>query len=255
MPADRIVVLGTHHAAPTLAVCNYLVERFPGCKIVYERRESRKDLLRRRVKKLGLLTVAGQIAFRTIIVPILEKSSARRIEQIKSEFALRSAPVVGPVFSSVNSQQAIEAVKAMYPACVVVAGTRIISKDFLRNFRCPIVNIHAGITPLYRGVHGAYWALVEQRPELCGVTVHYVDAGIDTGQILAQERVQPQPVDNFVTYPWLQLGVGLRLLVKLLPDIIQGRAATVEALTADSKLRTHPTMWGYYWGRVRRGVK
>ena len=41
--------------------------------------------------------------------------------------------------------------------------------------------MHAGITPQYRGVHGGYWAVVNNDPEHCGVTIHFVDKGIDTG--------------------------------------------------------------------------
>jgi folate-dependent phosphoribosylglycinamide formyltransferase PurN len=255
MPAETIVILGAAQAEPTLAVCNYLVERFPECKIVYERPESRKEFLQRRIRKLGVLTVAGQVAFQAVAVPLLKKLSASRIAQIKAEFGIRTAPIAGPVFSSFNSQGAIDLIKTLNPACIVVAGTRILSREFLQNFRCPIINIHAGITPLYRGVHGAYWALAEKRPELCGVTVHRVDAGIDTGQVLAQEIFKPSPEDNFATYPWIQLGLGLRLLVKLLPDVITGRAAMSEPLTSESKLRTHPTIWGYCWHRIVHGVK
>jgi folate-dependent phosphoribosylglycinamide formyltransferase PurN len=255
MSAERIVILGTDRAEPTLAVCNYLVERFPECIIVYERRESRNDFLRRRIKKLGLLTVAGQVAFQTIAVPVLKKLSVRRIGQIRAEFGMRTTPLPGHAVSSVNSQQAIDLVKILNPACIVLAGTRILSKKFLQNFRCPIINIHAGITPLYRGVHGAYWAIVEKRPELCGVTVHRVDAGIDTGQVLAQEVLRPCPDDNFVTYPWFQLGLEVGLLAKLLPDVIEGRAPASAPLTSESKLRTHPTIWGYGWHRFVNGAK
>jgi folate-dependent phosphoribosylglycinamide formyltransferase PurN len=145
--------------------------------------------------------------------------------------------------------------KTIDPACIVVAGTRILSREFLQSLRCPIINIHAGITPLYRGVHGAYWALAEKRPELCGVTVHHVDAGIDTGEVLAQKTFKPSPEDNFVTYPWIQLGLGLRLLAKLIPEVISGRARASQPLTSESKLRTHPTIWGYCWRRIIYGVK
>ena len=255
MPAETIVILGTAQAGPTLAVCNYLRERFPGCQFIYEQRESQKEFLRRRIRKLGVLTVAGQIAFQAVAVPLLKKLSASRLAQIKAEFGMRTAPISGNVFSSLNSQEAIGLIKALNPACIVVAGTRILSREFLQNFRCPIINIHAGITPLYRGVHGAYWALAENRPELCGVSVHRVDAGIDTGQVLAQELVKPGPQDNFVTYPWIQLGLGLRLLVRLLPDVIAGRATISEPLTSESQLRTHPTIWDYCWRRIVHGVK
>ncbi|MDQ1408572.1 MAG: phosphoribosylglycinamide formyltransferase 1 [Acidobacteriaceae bacterium] len=255
MPAESIVILGTAHAGPTLAVCNYLFERFPDCKIIYERPESRKGFLQRRIRKLGVLTVAGQIAFQTLAVPLLKTLSASRISRIKAEFGMCTVPIPGPVLSSLNSQATIDLIKTFNPACIVVAGTRILSSEFLQSFRCPLINIHAGITPLYRGVHGAYWALAEKRPELCGVTVHRVDAGIDTGQVLAQEAFKPGPEDNFATYPWLQLGLGLRLLVRSLPDVISGRATTSVPLTLESRLRTHPTIWGYGWRRIIHGVK
>jgi folate-dependent phosphoribosylglycinamide formyltransferase PurN len=255
MPAEPIVILGTAQAAPTLAVCNYLLERFPQCKIVYELPESRKQFLQRRIRKLGALTVAGQIAFQAIAVPLLKTLSVSRIARIKAEFGMRTTPIQGQVLSSLNSQEAIDLIKTLNPGCIVVSGTRILSSEFLQNVRCPILNIHAGITPLYRGVHGAYWALAEKRPELCGVTVHRIDAGIDTGQVLAQETFKPRREDNFATYPWLQLGLGLRLLVRLLPDVIAGRAMMSEPLTTESRLRTHPTIWGYCWHRVVHGVK
>jgi folate-dependent phosphoribosylglycinamide formyltransferase PurN len=53
------------------------------------------------------------------------------------------------------------------------------------------VNIHVGITPKYRGVHGTYWALVNNDVENSGVTVHFVDEGIDTGNIINQAIVVP----------------------------------------------------------------
>jgi folate-dependent phosphoribosylglycinamide formyltransferase PurN len=255
MPPEKIVILGTSHARPTFAVCNYLAARFPECEIVYERPESRKSFIQRRIKKLGIITVIGQIALEAIVVPVLRRLSARRIDQIKAEFGISTEPMTGHVVSSVNSREAIDLVKKLNPACIVLAGTRILSREFLQDFSCPTINIHAGITPLYRGVHGAYWALAEQRPELCGVTVHRVDAGIDTGEVLAQEVFKPGPDDNFATYPWIQLGLGSRLVAILLPSVVRGRAVPSPLLTTESKLRTHPTIWGYCWRRVVYGVK
>jgi folate-dependent phosphoribosylglycinamide formyltransferase PurN len=71
--------------------------------------------------------------------------------------------------------------KAINPDLVIVNGTRIISKKVLSSINSKFVNIHVGITPKYRGVHGTYWALVNNDVENSGVTVHFVDEGIDTG--------------------------------------------------------------------------
>ena len=115
--------------------------------------------------------------------------------------------------------------------------------------------MHAGITPRYRGVHGGYWALASGDAAHCGVTVHLVDAGIDTGGILAQALIRPTPVDSFVTYPLLQLAAGLPLLVDAARA---GLAGTLRPLPADaaspSRLWSHPTLaqWLSGW---RRGVK
>ena len=72
----------------------------------------------------------------------------------------------------------------------------------------PVINIHAGVTPRYRGVHGGYWALREGRPGLAGSTVHLVDPGIDTGGILAQATFTAGDADSIATYPLLHLACG-----------------------------------------------
>ena len=77
---------------------------------------------------------------------------------------------------------------------------------------CPVLNMHAGITPRYRGVHGGYWALAEHHPEWVGTTVHLVDPGIDTGGILAQTTFEVSGEDTIATYPDLHLVHGLPLL-------------------------------------------
>ena len=99
------------------------------------------------------------------------------------------------------------------PDLVVVHGTRIIAERVLREIAVPVVNVHAGITPRYRGVHGGYWAFADGRPELAGTTVHLVDAGIDTGGILGQTTFERGQDDTIATYPLLHLACGLPVLV------------------------------------------
>lgn len=255
MRADpKIVVMGTESES-SYAVCNYLNSRFKGCVFVSEQPETRSVFVRRRIKKLGILRVAGQIAFQSLAVPLLKLASGQRLREIRTEFELDAVPVAGFEIPSVHSPDAIALLDRLQPTIIVLAGTRILGAEFLEHVRCPIVNIHAGITPQYRGVHGGYWALVEKRPELCGVTVHLVDAGIDTGRVLKQAVIHPSARDNFATYPWIQMGVGLKLLAELLPDLMAGRVSCAEPSAEESRLRTHPTIWEYCRHRVFGGVK
>ncbi len=132
----------------------------------------------------------------------------------------------------------------------------IIGKETLRSVNAPFINTHAGITPLYRGVHGAYWALAERRPELVGTTVHFVDEGIDTGNIIEQAFFAVTEKDNFATYPYLHTAAGIPILVNAVENSINGELKPRnEMMDLPSKLRYHPTIWEYIRNRVKTGVK
>jgi methionyl-tRNA formyltransferase len=115
----------------------------------------------------------------------------------------------------------------------------------------PFINLHAGITPLYRGVHGGYWALAEGRPELAGTTVHLVDDGIDTGAVLAQACFRAGPADSFATYPYLHLAAGLPHLLDAVAAALRGALRPQPHPALPSRLRTHPTFWQYARMRLR----
>ncbi|MBI2416818.1 MAG: phosphoribosylglycinamide formyltransferase [Ignavibacteriales bacterium] len=75
---------------------------------------------------------------------------------------------------------------------IVLAGfNRIISPFLLHHFPNKIINIHPADTKAYQGLHGYAWAF-EQKLPVTKVTVHYVDEGIDTGNIIMQEEVDLQ---------------------------------------------------------------
>jgi phosphoribosylglycinamide formyltransferase-1 len=78
-------------------------------------------------------------------------------------------------------------IAALHPDLVVSAGfMRILSERITSRFK--IINSHPALLPLYPGAHAVRDALVAGATET-GTTIHWVDAGIDTGRIIAQERV------------------------------------------------------------------
>ena len=156
---------------------------------------------------------------------------------------------------SANSPETIALLKEMAPAVVIVNGTRMLSPEVLDAVHSRFINLHAGITPRYRGVHGAYWALAEGRSDLCGVTVHEIDAGIDTGPALAQAAIHPRTSDNFATYQMLQLAASLPLLDSVLPSLMENAEITPLTSNEPSNLWSHPTAGQYVRNRMLRGVK
>jgi methionyl-tRNA formyltransferase len=207
---------------------------------------------------LGLVTVVGQILFQIIIATPLTYFSKKRKQEIIDKNALDLTPI--PVekitaVPSVNSETTIELLQTLQPDLVIVNGTRIISKKVLTAINCTFINTHAGITPKYRGVHGTYWALVNNDIENSGVTVHFVDVGIDTGTIINQSNVIPNKNDNFSTYPLLQLAAGVTLLNKAIQDFFDNTLVTQKEKALESALWYHPTLWKYLYHSIVKGVK
>jgi folate-dependent phosphoribosylglycinamide formyltransferase PurN len=256
MPFDKIVLLaGKWDTTPI--VYHFLQQHFHVDKTIIEGGVPRKEFLKKRVKKLGLVNVAGQVLFQLLVAKPLSKISKKRIGEIKADYNLDSSPIPKKhviEVSSVNATETLNELTTLQPDLVIVHGTRIISKKILQSVNATFINIHAGITPRYRGSHGAYWALANNDKENCGVTVHLVDAGIDTGNVLAQCIIPYTKEDNFVTYPYLQLAEGLKLLKEVIEKLEKDERRVVKN-NLDSALWHHPTLWCYVWKRITKGVK
>ena len=70
----------------------------------------------------------------------------------------------------------------------------ILQPRFLELFPAGVINLHPAYLPYNRGQYPNVWSIVERTP--AGVTLHYVDSGIDTGDIIAQREVPIEPVDT-----------------------------------------------------------
>lgn len=89
-----------------------------------------------------------------------------------------------------------EATAAHQPDLVVSAGfMRILGPQFLSRFNGRILNTHPALLPAFPGAHGVRDALA-YGVKVTGCTVHLVDAGVDTGPILAQQPVEVRDGDN-----------------------------------------------------------
>lgn len=244
----------------TWIVADALQRRFGLKTIILEQRPGRWTQLRNRAKSLGWSTALGQAAFLPLSA-ILNRSSRTRITNILTDQNLSDGSMQNfDVYKvdSANSAQTADILSRLKPDIIIVNGTRILSAQLLNSTPAIFLNMHAGITPSYRGVHGGYWALVQGDRERCGVTVHVVDAGIDTGQVLYQTVIHPTSEDNFSTYPYLQLAAGVPLLTRAIESFSKELKIpnTITAHTREqSRLWRHPTLAQYVYNRLTRGVR
>ena len=85
-------------------------------------------------------------------------------------------------------------IAALKPDLVVSAGfMRILSERITNRFK--IINSHPALLPLFPGAHAVRDALAAGATET-GTTIHWVDGGVDTGPVIAQERVEIHPGDT-----------------------------------------------------------
>lgn len=224
--------------------------------VIVENKISSKTMIKRRLKRFGALKVGGQVLF-MFVNKILSRLSHARTKQLIKDFQLNDTPIPDNLVievDSVNDHKTIELLKSLNPDAIVVNGTRIISTAVLESINRPFINTHAGITPEYRGVHGGYWALVNKSPENCGVTVHLVDQGIDTGGILYQDVIHPNRADRFCTYPIHQIAKAIPLMIKALNDVLNNQLV-IQPKVASSNLWYHPTLFEYLKNWLFKGVK
>lgn len=79
---------------------------------------------------------------------------------------------------------------------IILAGyMRIIGPCLLEAYPQRIINIHPSLLPKYPGLHGIKEAF-EAKAEQTGVTIHYIDAGVDTGPIIVQEALDILQTDT-----------------------------------------------------------
>ena len=234
-------------------VYNSLRQDFNIDHIIIDNGQGYFKLIKRRIKKLGLLPVIGQVLFRLFLVPYISYSAKDRIKAIlKAGYFSDTRPDISIIsrVKSINTSEGHYLLKKLNPDIVVVVTHRVLSKKTLELTNAIFINIHAGITPLYRGLHGGYWALINNDKKNCGVTVHILDEGIDTGGIIYQDTITDliTKKDNYISYIYLQLFKAIPLLKRAIKDQQMGNLE-IQKPQSDKKneLYYQPTIWFYLY--------
>ncbi|MEP6709148.1 MAG: methionyl-tRNA formyltransferase [Verrucomicrobiota bacterium] len=114
-----------------------------------------------------------------------------RAPPIKTAIAGSAAPIFQP--ARIRASEAIEQIRALNPEVIVVmAYGQILPKTVLEIPRVACLNLHASLLPKYRGAAPLQAAIVAGDQDT-GITVMYMDEGLDTGDILMQSRLEISP--------------------------------------------------------------
>ena len=149
--------------------------------------------------KLAVFASGNGSNFEAIVKGIRETNFAEIVLLITDRkcFAIDRAVILGiPVYAIDRSKQKkeyeLEIMKELYDFKVdfiALAGyMNIIGDTLLSAYPNRIVNIHPSLLPKYKGLNAIERAVIN-RDESIGVTIHYVDKGIDTGKIISQDSI------------------------------------------------------------------
>ncbi|MFC7393492.1 phosphoribosylglycinamide formyltransferase [Scopulibacillus cellulosilyticus] len=126
-----------------------------------------------------------------IVLVVCDKKQAYVIERAKS-FGIETFAASPKDFEnkSAYEQAILEQCQGRHVDLIVLAGyMRLVGTTLLSAYRNKIVNLHPSLLPAFPGLNAIEQA-VRAGVKVTGVTVHYVDEGMDTGPIIAQEPVR-----------------------------------------------------------------
>ncbi len=80
--------------------------------------------------------------------------------------------------------------------CVCLAGfMRVLSGNFIKNFKGKILNIHPSLLPKYKGLN-THQRVIKKKEKFSGCTVHFVSSKLDSGKIILQKKVRIKSNDT-----------------------------------------------------------
>jgi hypothetical protein len=122
----------------------------------------------------------------------------------------------------INHNDAIKIIDDHRPDLILVFGTSLLKGELLEKGRLGIINLHGGLSPEYRGADCTFWALHNQEPEKVGCTLHYINAGIDTGNIIAHVSPEIKETDDELTLFWRAVRDSTDTFAELLDRLEKG---------------------------------
>ncbi|WP_435156840.1 methionyl-tRNA formyltransferase [Haladaptatus sp. DFWS20] len=146
----------------------------------------------------------------------------------------------------INSDEYVQYAASMVPDVIVsVAATQKFQSDLLDVPNRCVINVHSSLLPDYRGVSPSFWSLLNDEDKT-GISVHYMDENIDTGDVILQEELEIHPDDTLHTLNRRVAEHGSTVLHESLRQISEG---VVDSTSTD------PSNGSYYSMPTREDVR
>lgn len=200
------------------------------------RKEFKRDgdrLLRKIWKKAILRKHAYALSDYETMADLLrdERIPFKSVTEFQRQFAI---PVV--FCKDLNAPEVLQTLKESQPDVVVFTGGGLIRKPILQNAGHGILNCHMGVLPRYRGMDVIEWAILEERFDQIGLTVHFMDEGVDTGDILRIRKIPLRSSEETISQLRERFEpIMCRTMVQTTLDFLNGKIRPMPQKLEDGK--------------------
>ena len=199
------------------------------------RRRRRGRRYVQRLRQEGLLRTTdflGGVAASAVVKPRLYRQVDAALAEHVPDDPTEGVPIVDG--GIVNTESEVRAIQGLEPDLLYQAGPGIVREPIFTAAPRGMIHVHHGILPAIKGVASPEWAVIEQERAWLGVTLHFIDAGIDTGALVAQGRPAIAEGDT-----WADVRARLSLLgARLIAEGIRALDGGLEGLPQPPELRS-----------------
>jgi folate-dependent phosphoribosylglycinamide formyltransferase PurN len=175
--------------------------------IVAARERAGAQRVRSSIKRNGLAAFLSRALSRALC-RLLNGGHDRRVyntlyNRNEIEESIISARVPVKLCARYSEPDVVDWIRRLAPDIIVVHSATIVPRSVRELAHTGLViGGHPGLTQFFRGGNSSFRAIYCNRPQDVGWTVFHVDNGVDTGDVIAQGRVNLEPGETFVTLDW-----------------------------------------------------
>ncbi|NOX08331.1 MAG: formyl transferase [Gammaproteobacteria bacterium] len=162
--------------------------------------------------------------------------SSKKVHSVLEKYNVPAILIEG----SINSEESLDRLRALAPDLLIsVLGNQIFKMPLIELAPKGCLNLHTALLPKYRGLMPSFWVLKNQEKET-GVSVFFVDKGVDSGPILVQKRIE---IGSMTQEQLIQFSkkLGMEAIVEAVDKINNDDVETMENNANDMTYFSFPT--------------
>ncbi len=166
-----------------------------------------------------------------------------RIQQQVADFNFKDFPCYN--VSAVNDLATEKALDEIKPDIIIQAGAGILKENVFSKAAVGTINLHHGLAPEIRGIHSTFWCMFYGLKDMIGVTCHLIDAGLDTGAVIAKQALHTTAT-TYIDTEYENYMMGRDVLIQSINILAKGNLTRVNEGEVRSYYFSNPDNFLYY---------